>query len=192
MTTPAPEPTPDETATAAQIPAADFDFDNWLSDAERAQRSVVVYKRADVLAELDELERKLVELDQIVDDEESLSTPVEAQRVPLESRYLELMQVFHDSGLRIVVQGLTQDELKTIQAEAKAEKLTEEQTGRRILEKAIISPKINYDQLGRLSQALGDAQIGRLVTAYQQATLGQPTVTAPFSRKSSGRDDGTE
>ena len=171
---------------APQVAPEDFDFDAWLSDAKRPERTVTVYKRADLLGDLDALERKLEELDNIPEEDQALGESPDS----VQAQYLALLEQFHASGLTIRVQGLTQDEVNTIGAAGKAAKETDEQIGRRMLEKSIVSPALTFDQLGKLSKAIGDAQVQQIVNAYQLATMQAPEVTAPFSRRSSGRGSG--
>lgn len=166
----------------------DFDIDAWLSDAKRPERSVIVYKRADLLADLDELQRRISEANAVAEEEESLA----ASPVALEHEYLALAQQFHDSGLVVRVKGLTQDEMDAINSASKAAKETEAQIGRRMIEAALVSPRLTYEQLEKLSMAIGDIQMNQIVIAYKLATLKAPEVTVPFSRRSSGRDDGQE
>jgi hypothetical protein len=177
------------TEETAPLPAPeDFDFDEWLSDAKRPARSVTVYKRADLLADLDDLERRISELANIPEEDQTLShSPAN-----LEQEYLALAQQFHDSGLLVRVKGLTSDEMNAINSAGKEAKETQEQIGRRLVEAALVSPKMSFDQLGKLSKAIGDAQMQQIVRAYQLATLQAPEVTVPFSLRSSGRGGGQE
>lgn len=166
----------------------DFDFDAWLSDAQRQKRSVVIYKRADLLADLDDLERQLANAAEVPEEDRSLAD----KTGKLQAQYLAKLQQFHDSGLKITVKGLTRDEIDNIGKAAKVEKLTTSQTGRRLIEAALVSPRLSYEQLGQLEDAIGDAQMNKIVQAYQLATMKAPEVTAPFSLKSSGQGSGQE
>jgi len=172
--------------TAPQVAPEDFDFDAWLSDAKRPERTVTVYKRADLLGDLDALERKLEEVRSIPEEDQALGESPDG----VEAQYLALLQQFHDSGLTIRVQGLTQDEMNAIGKAGKDAKETDEQIGRRLLEASLVSPRMTFDQLGKLSKAIGDAQMQKIVGAYQLATLQAPEATAPFSRRSSGQGNG--
>lgn len=174
------------TEIAPQVAPEEFDFDAWLSDAKRPERTVTVYKRADLLGDLDALERKLEEVRSIPEEDQALGDSPDS----VEAQYLALLQQFHDSALTIRVQGLTRDEMDTISSAGKEAKETQEQIGRHMLEKSLVSPRLNFDQLGKLSKAIGDAQMNKIVNAYQLATLQAPEATAPFSRRSSGRGSG--
>lgn len=175
-----------ENTTEPAVTPEDFDFDAWLSDAKRPERSVTVYKRADLLADLDALERRIEEAKSVPEEDQSLVDSTDT----LEREYEALAQQFHDSGITIRVKGLTQDEIDVISKKAKEEKRTESEIGRLQIEAALVSPKLTFDQLGKLSQAVGDAQMSKIVNAYQLATLQQPEVTVPFSRRSSGQGNG--
>jgi hypothetical protein len=164
----------------------DFDFDAWLSDAKRPERSVTVYKRADLLGDLDVLERRIEEAKSVPEEDQSLVDSTDV----LEQEYTKLAQQFHDSGITIRVKGLTQDEIDAISKKAKDDKRTDAEIGRLQIEAALVSPKLTFDQLGNLSKAIGDAQMSKIVSAYQLATLQQPEVTVPFSRRSSGQGNG--
>ena len=171
--------------TAPQESPEAFDLDAWLTDAKRPERSVTVYKRADLIADLDELERKIDNEARAAADEESLSGGAQS----LEAEYHAKLQQFHESALTIRVRGLTQDEMSSIHAEGKKAKENQEQIGRRLIEAALVYPRIDVNGLERLSKAIGDAQMNEIVNAYQLATMKAPVVTVPFSLRSSGRDD---
>jgi hypothetical protein len=177
------EPTPE---IAPQVAPEDFDFDAWLSDAKRPERSVTVYKRADLLGDLDALERKLEEVRNIPEEDQALGESPDG----VEAQYLALLQQFHDSGLTIRVHGLNQDEMDAIGKAGKEAKETDDEVGRRLIEKALVSPKLSYEQLGNLSKSIGDAQMQKIATAYRLATLQAPEATAPFSRRPSGQGNG--
>jgi hypothetical protein len=175
---------PEETAPL-EAPE-DFDLDAWLSDAKRPERSVTVYKRADLLADLDDLERRIEELQRIPEEDQSLTDSPSA----LEAEYLAKAQEFHASGLLIRVKGLTSDEIAAVDAESKAAGDNQAESGRRRVAAALVSPKLTFDQLGKLEKAIGSVQMGMIANAHNLATLKAPEVTVPFSRKSSGQESG--
>lgn len=166
----------------------DFDLEAWLTDAKRPERSVTVYKRADLIADLDELERQIDNANRAGAQEESLSSA----GAKLEAEYLAKLQEFHDSALTVRVSGLTQDEINKIHSAGKKAKENQNQIGRRLIEAALVWPKINTEGLERLANAIGDAQMTQIVNAYQLATMKAPVVTVPFSLRSSGQDDTQE
>lgn len=162
----------------------DFDVDSWLTDAKRPERSVTVYKRADLIADLDDLERRIENAERAAEEEESLGSDTKT----LEAEYLEKLTEFHASALAVRVKGLTKEEMDTIRADAKANNENDAQLGRRLVSAALVSPKIGVDGLERMANAIGDAQMTLIVNAYQLATMKAPVVTVPFSLRSSGRD----
>jgi hypothetical protein len=174
--------------TAPQEAPEDFDLDAWLTDAKRPERSVTVYKRADLIADLDELERQIDNAQRAGAEEEALSGGAQS----VEAEYLAKLQEFHDSALVIRVRGLTNEEMTSIHSEGKKAKENQTQIGRRLIEAALVYPRINREGLERLSKAIGDAQMTQIVNAYQLATMQAPVVTVPFSLRSSGRDDTQE
>lgn len=174
--------------TAPLEAPVDFDLDAWLTDAKRPERSVTVYKRADLIADLDELERQIDNAHRAGAEEESLSS----SGAKIEAEYLAKLQEFHDSALTIRVRGLTQEEMNAIHSEGKKAKENQTQIGRRLIEAALVSPRINAAGLERLANAIGDAQMTQIVNAYQLATMKAPVVTVPFSLRSSGQDDTQE
>lgn len=171
----------------APLPAPeDFNLDEWLTDAKRPERSVTVYKRADLLADLDDLERQIDALARIPEEDQSLADSPAA----LEAQYLAKAEEFHASGLLVRVKGLTSEEIEAIGEASKTANDTPEQAGRRLVAAALVYPKLNVDQLKRLSDAIGSVQMGLIVDAYRLATMKAPEVTVPFSQKSSGRANG--
>ncbi len=174
--------------TAPLEAPVDFDLDAWLTDAKRPERSVTVYKRADLIADLDELERQIDNANRAGAEEESLGFAGKR----LEAEYLAKLQEFHDSALTIRVRGLTQDEINKIHSDGKNAKENQAQIGRRLIEAALVSPRINTAGLERLANAIGDVQMNQIVNAYQLATMQAPVVTVPFSLRSSGQDDTPE
>jgi hypothetical protein len=79
--------------------------------------------------------------------------------------------------------------MSEINGEGKKNKETAAQIGRRLIEAALVYPRINTAGLERLANAIGDAQMSLIVNAYQLATMKAPVVTVPFSLKSSGQGD---
>jgi hypothetical protein len=168
----------------------DFDFDAWLEGAERPERSVTVYQKASLIADLDALEAKILAADDDEDDvyERGLTQADPARK--LRAEYQKLAKQFHDSALTIRVQGHDEDEKREI---AKANKdLLPGELGYVILADAITSPKVTADQLKRLAKKVGEAQFNQIPAAYQKASSEIPVVSADFLPKSSTRDDGGE
>lgn len=165
----------------------DFDFDKWLDDAERPERSVTVYQKANLIADLDALAEKISNADEAEDvDGPSMGGGVGRLR----AEYAKLAQQFHDSALTIRVQGLNEEEqidLRKANPDMDASDL-----GRVVLAEAITSPKASPAQVRKLEKAIGDAQFGRILGAYYQACKDIPVVSADFLPKRSTPGDGGE
>jgi hypothetical protein len=165
----------------------DFDFDKWLDDAERPERSVTVYQKSGLIADLDALAERIAN----ADETEDVDGPSMAGGVgQLRAEYAEIARQFHDSALTIRVQGLNEDEqvdLRKVHPDLEASDL-----GRVVMAEAITSPKITPEQVRKLEKAIGDAQFARIVSAYYQACKEIPVVSADFLPKPSTRGDGGE
>lgn len=164
----------------------DFDLDAWIDGAERPARSVTVYQKAGLIADLDRL------ADQINNaDDDEVDGPSMAGGVgQLRAEYQRIAQQFHDSALTFRVQGHDEDEKRELAAANKG--LEGGELGYIILADAITSPKVTPAQLRRIAKKIGEAQFNQIPAAYHQASTEIPVVSADFLPKSSTRDDGGE
>lgn len=164
----------------------DFDFDAWLEGAERPQRSVTVYQKAGLIADLDRLEEQINN----ADDDAEVDGPSMAGGVgKLRAEYARVAQAFKDSALVIRVQGLREDEQRDI---IKANGSDPATAGAHVLAAAIVSPKVTAEQVVKLEKVIGDPQFARITTAYYGASKDYPAVSADFLPKHSTPDDGGE
>lgn len=165
----------------------DFDFDAWLDGADRPQRSVTVYQKAGLIADLDALAVRIEHADG-EDEVDGPSMAGGAQK--LRAEYAKLAEQFHNSALTIRVQGLDEDERLAIQ------KANPELEGRpltyKILAEALVSPKATPAQVEKLKGRIGEAQFVGILAAFHQANNEVPAVSADFLPKSSTRGDGDE
>lgn len=165
----------------------EFDFDKWLEDAERPERSVTVYQKSGLIADLDALAAQI----ENVDDAEEVDGPSMGGGVgKLRAEYAKLAKQFHDSALTIRVQSLTQDEQREIGAEHKD--MDAYELGSYTLSKAITYPAMTPKQVQKLARVIGDGQFARVTAAYRQACNEVPAVSADFLPKSSTRGNGGE
>ncbi len=165
----------------------EFDFDKWLEDAERPERSVTVYQKSGLIADLDALAEKIANADETEDvDGPSMAGGTGSLR----DEYAKLARQFHDSALTIRVRGLNEEEQIDLR-EANPD-LDASDLGRVVMAEAITSPKVTPAQVRKLEKAIGDAQFARIVGAYYQACKEIPTVSADFLPKPSTRGDGGE
>jgi len=164
----------------------DFDFDSWLDGADKPQRSVTVYQKAGLIADLDVLAEKISNAES---EDEVDGPPMGGGVGRLRAEYAKLAQQFHDSALTIRVQGLDEDEKLAIRDKTGTE-------GREltyaILSEALVSPKATPDQVAKLKVRIGEAQFAGILAAFHQANNAIPAVSADFLPKSSTREDGDE
>lgn len=164
----------------------DFDFDAWLDGVDRPQRSVVVYQKAGLIADLDALAVRIEHADG-EDEVDGPSMAGGAQK--LRTEYAKLAQQFHDSALTIRVKGHDDDEKREF---AEAHKGDAQSLGSVVLADAFLEPKITPEQVGKLEKVLGQAQFKLITAAYMSACNEVPVVSADFLPKPSTRDDGEE
>lgn len=192
------------TETTTQDPAA-FDVEGWLQDAKLPEESATVYKRADVVAELSDLKRR-IELEARAAGAEY--TAADPALTPLEQEYQKLLETFSESALTVYVRALTEQELRTLRAtsEAATKGLTpdeqNEHFGYEILAKSITAVKaagggrqhvvFTPAKVKALKDAIGTAQMTVVLNARLIAQNAVPNVDADFLHKRSGAEPGAE
>ena len=96
----------------------DFDFEGWLSAARRPERSVVVYGRADLLADIDQLEADLRAVVTIPDEDRAMG---DASGSDIEKQIDALYEQMGASKMVIRVRALIDNETELIRDKAEAE-----------------------------------------------------------------------
>lgn len=165
----------------------DFDLDAWLDGADRPQRSVTVYQKAGLIADLDALAER-IEHAEAEEEVDGPSMGGGAQK--LRAEYAALAQQFHDSALVIRVKGHSEDEKDEIKAAHPDVNAADQ--GRIILADAVVSPKFSVAQVKKLERVIGPAQFAAVLGAYYKACREVPVVSADFLPKSSTLGDGRE
>lgn len=163
----------------------DFDVDAWLADAERPARSVTVYQKAGLIAELDALAAQI----ENAEGEEVDGPSVGGGVGTLRAKYADLARKFHESALTVKVQSLTNQEQADLLKESDGDQVDR---GAVVLAEAIVSPKMTPAQVKRFNAVLGDAQFSRIMDAWHSACREAPEVSADFLPKRSTPDDGGE
>ncbi len=175
-----------------EVTPQDFDLDAWIADAERPARSVTVYQKAGLIADLDALGERIQNADDAEGEEQvyerGLTEQNESQR--LRAEYQKLAQKFHDSALVIKLEGRSEAE-KVVLAKAN-QGLTGTQLGYVVIADAIQSPKVTPAQLEKLAGKLGEVQFNRIIARFYEACNEIPAVSADFLPKRSTPDDGGE
>lgn len=163
-----------------------FDLDAWLSDAKRPERSVVVYKRADLQAELDRLEERIQNIRAIPEEERSLADSPSK----LEGEYEDLLAEISASKLEVTVRGLISTEVEKLKKKHDASKDGSSEFSYKVLAEAVVSPKLDVAGWRRVHEVIGQGQLNKILNAYAAATDGIPNPSAAFLRKSSTSRNG--
>lgn len=178
---------------ATEATPDDFDPAAWLAGATGTHRSVTVYARGDVMAELDELERQARIARQVPDDDRTLGDPTPDT---LLARREELYRQFTSSALTIRLEGRDEAHHRAIDKRLKkagvASNDDEGEQTLAYLASAIVSPKGIDEAWLRAFRTKSESQYRSLVTAYVAACGAPPVVTLPFSGTgSAARKQGT-
>jgi len=160
----------------------DFDPAAWLSGATGTQRSVTIYGRADLIAEVDELDRQARVARAIPDGDRALGDPtpetVEEQRDALYAQ-------FEASALTVRIEGKSDARRDGIDKRLKGQgikldKNGDEQTLHYIAD-AVVSPQGLDAAFWRAFREKSEAQYREVVKTYVTASGAPPRVTLPFS-----------
>ena len=169
-----------------------FDIDAWLDGAERPTRSVTIYQRAGLIADLDALEERIriAEIDEGVEHVEERRLGERTESEKLRAEYARLAQQFHESALTIRVEGRDESEREALVMPIP--NLNPKQRGAVVLADAIVSPKFTPEQLEKLAAKVGEVQFSQVVTRFHEACEAMPKVSADFLLKPSTQGDGGE
>lgn len=178
-----------EPANPDHLDAETFSLDDWVSGIVGTTRSVRLYSRADLLAEIDEVQarirvtRQIPAEDRGINDEspESLSAHLEV-----------LAEQFEESGRTFRVQGRSfahrealEKRLKDVDPDVSDEDVFLHQLADQVVEPS----GVTVDTL-RVLHERAEPQLAMLSAAARSANTEAPTVTLPFSSRSSGGRSG--
>lgn len=138
---------------------------DFVANARRPRRSVLIYSRPDVIADLDRINQELAVAKAANDDDKAAE---------LEQQWHETALIFHGSALRVTVEGRTQAEISALRAGAKAEGLDDEEEAAVILADAIVTPQMTKDDLIGLRRSSGDVTVEILLQAWKAACFDPP------------------
>ena len=169
-----------------------FDLDAWIDGAERPARSLTIYQKAGLIADLDALAEHIenaeaAEAAELV-YERGIGESSESQK--LRAEYAKLAQQFHDSGLTLRIEGRDEAEKREIAAANPG--LTGTQLGYVVIADAITYPRFTPAQFEKLVGKLGEVQYGRIIGRFHEACSEMPSVSADFLPRPSTPDDGGE
>ncbi|WP_313812987.1 hypothetical protein [Glutamicibacter sp.] len=197
-----------ETTAENYAEAAEFDFEAWISDARLPEGSETVYKRADLVAQIDLLARQIrVETDATAGEKTSGGSPLLKQ---LQAKRKKLMEAFARSEITFYIRALPNDKIREIAARHTTgpENSPDEQMLKRIemnrelLSASIVameSPTLEKREISlpvpmivALENGIGPAQLAKLLLKRQEVQNEAPQPDADFLPGASGtnRDSG--
>lgn len=187
----APTDSADETP---EVDAATFDLNAWIAGVQPTVRSVTLYQRADLLAEVDELERRIKVAERAQagagpEDEDELDGGDDVES--LRARLTEVLQQWSSSAVTFRVQGRTDEWREQKKKELIRQGIKDEtEITLRQVAASIVSPAgVTYEHLAHLNE-VAQAQVKMLVVAWSMANHQPPTVSVPSSPASSPRPAG--
>lgn len=133
-------------------------IDDWLNGARRPRRSVTIYQRPDLLADIDAI------------DQQAAVTTDPSTLADLSEQFETVRQQIIDSGLTITMEAVPQGELQAIKDEADIDGCTSEALASRQMARAIVEPKMTPDQILGMADKIGQAQVAKLTAAYVLVT----------------------
>ncbi len=140
--------------------------DAWIDGAQRTHHSVTLYQRADLVAELDDISRRI--------DLAKASPDSDDELEELTGRWVAVGREFTASAMTVTVKGLTAAEVASIRADAVAGKADEREQMARIISAAVVDPPMDPAQVLRLEEAVGENQLALIIQAWQAASQEPP------------------
>lgn len=190
--------------TEAPTAPEEFDVEAWLTDAKMPEESAEVYKRADVIAELQVVRRQIETQREAATIEKTAHGDTVLRN--LERRYKDLVETFTGSKLTIYVRAISPDEQRESReatekrTEGMDPKLQNMEFGYDLLARSIVAVRPadgertpvewGIKQVKAMEKSIGAAQMSEVLNARMQAQNGLPRVDADFLPKPSGSDDG--
>ena len=183
---------------------AEFNIEDWLTDAHLPEESAEVYKRPDVISELSSLKRQITIAREAAAVEKTAGENSELSA--LEKRYDELVETFGKSQLTIYVRACSPDEIAALRKshdertkgwdpkEANADfgydLLSAGICAVRPFEGERIPVQWSVEQVKKIEATIGGSQMSLVLEARQRAQNATPRVDADFLHKPSGLDAG--
>lgn len=101
------------------------DFDDWLAGGERKAHFVTLYARADLYADIEELERKRVVAEKVAEEDRGLSDYADNPNAELDQQIKALWEQLDASKREFRVSSRTPEEVREIRAAVEEELKTE-------------------------------------------------------------------
>jgi hypothetical protein len=167
-----------------------FDVDAWLTGAKLPEHSVEVYARGDLLAQADDLIRRIGQAEKDEDLERALGEGESPSA--LREQYERVVEQFKDSALTVRVRALDPSESGPIQTAVEEKRIPAEEQILHEIAAAAIEPALTVEQLRVMQKRIGPAQVKKIWNAVFRATGEQPEVSPAFLPRRSGQGTGQE
>lgn len=185
-----------------ELNPSEFDFEAWIDDARLPEDSETVYKRGDLVAEINHLARQIrIEIDAIGHEKVSGGSPLLAK---LTKERQGLMEAFARSEVTFYLRALPQSRIKEIVEEHQIKEDATREEGlvqrvelnRALLAESIValeSPTLEKRDINMtiplvatLEAKIGAAQLSKLLVKRQQVQSEAPAPDADFLPDASG------
>jgi len=174
-----------------------FDVDAWLDQAAPPQRSVTVYGRADLVAELEDLAAQRADLARVAEQPKPAAGPVDyrlggavdvtdedLELSMLDAQIGELRATVDRSRLVLHVRGLLNTERDELIAKHGGkddiDRLDARAYEHSVVSRAMVAPTMTPEQVARLHEVIGEAQWVTIGQALERAS--SERVDVPLSR----------
>lgn len=182
------------TSTTSISPSIGFDVDAWLQDAQPPTRSVVVFGRGDLVAELEDLvarrdqDQPEQQQPQVVVDHRLAGPAAAAQDIDaLAAQIAAVRSALKASRLTVHVRAVLNSERDAVRDEhtskdpdTGAEKLDMPGYEHTLLAHAMVAPTMTAAQVRAFHAKIGEGQWAALVDAFERAS--GETIDVPLSR----------
>lgn len=183
-----------------KLPDAEFDLDSWIDGTTGITGTARIYQRGDLLAELDNLERRIevakgVPASERGADDDSPDT--------LRARWEEIAEQLVVSSITVYIQDRTEGHRQAIRDRLKKDKVADQDTiSLHVLADAIIRVEaadgrtkefpdgFPPEKLRKIRDQGGDNVLTNAWATFQRVIRQEPDVSGPTSRRSSSRSAG--
>lgn len=190
------------------ITPEEFDVDAWILGANLPEQSAEVYLRADVVGNIQALQRKITAANAVDAADPERPAAAKSKTAKLVKEYENLLHVFSNSRATVFVRAIDPDKLADLRRANEARYKDKEPRegnlafGYEILAESIVAiedksgvrktARMTPAQLKNLERGIGPAQLKLIMDARALAQAGLPDVDADFLLKLSGTNDDSQ
>lgn len=167
-----------------------FDVDEWLTGAKLPEHCVEVYRRGDLLAVADDLIRRIGQAE--VDEGLERALGEGESAAALREQYEQVVAEFKASAMTFRVRAIKESEMAVLDAKVERGEIRKEDRGAHEIALASVEPKLTVEQVQKMRDVVGPAQVQKIYSAVFRATGEQPQVSPAFLPKRSGQGIGQE